>query len=94
MNNERMSILQWETMGSQIANTVNDLPLALGNIVADYEFMDLLTPNRLKLGRNNDRAPVFPVETDEQGSLQRVIDENNRIFAHGLMCGWFRTSRS
>ena len=80
MNNERMSILQWETMGSQIANTVNDLPLALGNIVADYEFMDLLTPNRLKLGRNNDRAPVFPVETDEQGSLQRVIDENNRIF--------------
>ena len=80
IHNERLSTIQWETMGSQIANSVNDLPLALGNLVADYEFMDLLTPNRLKLGRNNDRAPVFPVETEEQGNLQRVIDENNRIF--------------
>ena len=85
IHNERLSVLQWETMGSQITNAANDLPLALGNIVADYEFMDLLTPNRLKLGRNNDRAPVFPVESEEQGSLQRKIDENNRIFR-----AWFQ----
>jgi hypothetical protein len=85
IHNERLSVLQWETMGSQITNAANDLPLALGNIVADYEFMDLLTPNRLKLGRNNDRAPVFPVESDEQGSLQRKLDENNRIFR-----AWFQ----
>ena len=80
MHNERLSVLQWETMGSQVSNSANDLPLALGNIVADFEFMDLLTPNRLKFGRNNDRAPVFPIETEEHGNLQRIIDENNRIY--------------
>ena len=80
MNNERLSILQWETIGSQVSNSANDLPLALGNIVSDFEFMDLLTPNRLKLGRNNDRAPVFPVETHQQGKLQRIVDENNSIY--------------
>ena len=67
-------------MRSQIANCINDLPLALGNLVADFENADLLTPNRLKLGRNNDRAPVFPIETDDLGNLQRIIEENNRIY--------------
>ena len=80
IHHERLSVLQWETIGAQITNTANDLPLALGNIVADFEFMDLLTPNCLKLGRNNDRAPSFPVEIDETGSLQRIVDVNNRIF--------------
>ena len=55
--NERLCILQWETTSSEIANAKNDLPLALF-IASDYENMDLLTPNRLKLGRNNERSPV------------------------------------
>ena len=41
--NGRPSILQWETVSSEIANAINDLPLALGNIVSDYENMDLNT---------------------------------------------------
>ena len=77
MINERLSFIQWETLVAQVANTINDLPLALGNIVSDFENMDLLTPNRLQLGRNNDRAPVFPVET---ASLQRIIEQNKQIF--------------
>ena len=77
MINERLSFIQWETLVAQVANIINDLPLALGNIVSDFESMDLLTPNRLKLGRNNDRAPVFPVET---ASLQRIIEQNKKIF--------------
>ena len=56
--NERLSLLQWETISAQIANTINDLPLALGNVTADFEVLDLITPNRLKSGRNNDRSPV------------------------------------
>ena len=54
INNQRLSILQWETMSAIIANTINNLPLA---IVTDCENMDLLTPSRLLLGRNNERGP-------------------------------------
>ena len=78
IHNERLSILQWETIAGEIANTINDLPLALGNIVADYENLDLITPNRLKLGRNNDRSPIFPM--DITSDPQRVMEENGRIF--------------
>ena len=46
LENERISLLQWETLASEIANTINDLPLALGNITSQFENMDLLTPNR------------------------------------------------
>ena len=52
--------MQWETLGAQIANTINDLQLGLGNIVSELENLDLITPNRLKLGRNNDWSPVGP----------------------------------
>ena len=45
---------KWETVSAEIANAINDLPLALGNIVSNYENMDLITPNRLRLGRNNE----------------------------------------
>lgn len=60
IHNERLSILQWETVAAEVANSINDLPLALGNIVSDFESMDLITPNRLRLGRNNDRSPTSP----------------------------------
>ena len=37
---ERLSVLQWETVSSVIANTINDLPIGLINIISDYENMD------------------------------------------------------
>ena len=57
MLNEWLSVIQSETCAAEIANRINDLLLALGNIVSDFETMDLITPNRLKLGQNNDRSP-------------------------------------
>ena len=53
---QRLSILHWETLASSIANSINNLPLAIKN-KGDFEFEDLITPNRLLLGRNNDRCP-------------------------------------
>ena len=76
--NQRLSVLQWETVSAQISNAINDLPLALGNIVSDYEQMDLITPNRLRLGRNNNRSPVSPMNVT--GSTQKIIEENKKIF--------------
>ena len=52
-----LSLLQWKTLGSTIANTINNLPLSLGNISGDLQVIDLITPNRLLLGRNNERSP-------------------------------------
>ena len=39
--NQRLSILQWETVAAEISNAINDLPLAPGNLVSDFENMDL-----------------------------------------------------
>ena len=52
VHNQRLSILQWETLASCTSNQINNLPIAVGNIVGDLECMDLIMPNRLLLGRN------------------------------------------
>ena len=56
VHNEKLSILQWETVCSMISNSINNLPIAIGSVI-DVENTYLLTPNRLLLGRNNDRSP-------------------------------------
>ena len=78
ISNQRLSILQWETISAEISNAINDLPIALGNIVGNFEQMDLITPDRLRLGRNNDRSPVSPLKIT--GSTQKIIEENKKIF--------------
>ena len=62
MNNLRLSLMQWETLAATVANSLNNMPLALGDFShSNLEFMDLITPNRLRLGRNNERSPVGQV---------------------------------
>ena len=78
VKNERLSIMQWETVAAQVANSINDLPLALGNIVADFDNLDLITPNRLCLGRNNSRSPTGDVVIVD--NPDKLLKENARIF--------------
>ena len=78
IQNERLSVLRWETLSSVIANTINDLPIGLGNIISDYENMDLITPNRLRLGRNNDRSPAATME--KTGNHDIILKENRKSF--------------
>jgi len=78
VHNHRLSILQWETLSSIIANQINNLPLAIGNISGDFECMDLITPNRLLLGRNNQRSPDgFAVECDNP---TKILKENEKVY--------------
>ena len=77
INNQRLSLLQWETMSAVIANTINNLPLAVGN-VKDTENMDLLTPNRLLLGRNNERCPSGEFVISKNPT--QIIKENTKIY--------------
>ena len=61
ISKNRLSLIQWETLGDQIANSIDNLPIAIGNQVSDLENVDILTPNRLILGRNNNRSPIGAV---------------------------------
>jgi len=70
--------MQWETISALIANSVNNLPLAYGNLKADLDTLDLITPNRLKLGRNNNRSPASNLQICKNPG--RIIQENDRIF--------------
>ena len=82
--NDRLSIVQWETLGQQISNSINNLPIGLGNKVDGLENLDLLTPNRLLLGRNNHRSPTSPLTLSRDS--KKIIDRNEKIFS-----AWFRS---
>ena len=84
LHKERLSVLQWETVGDQIANCVNDTPLAIRYVPSDVEQIDLLTPNRLLLGRNNARSPVVPLSVGS--NLEKLIQQNERIVTAWLEC--------
>ena len=84
LQNHRLSIIQWESLGDQIANSINNLPIAIGNVVKDLENLDILTPNRLMLARNNSRSPAGAVLVSDDP--KRIIQSNNEIFAT-----WFQS---
>lgn len=83
IQNERLSIMQWETIAAVISNSINDLPIAVGNVV-DSENMDLLTPNRLLLGRNNSSSPTGEFVTIENPT--KLLKESSKLYNT-----WFET---
>lgn len=84
IQNENLSILQRETLLLVIPNTTNDLPHGLGNIIGDYENMDLITPNKLFLGSNDGHSPAATKEVT--GNPGKILKENKRI-----LNSWFET---
>ena len=78
MSSNRLSILQWESLVSEVTNGINNLPLGLGNKVECLENLDILTPNRLLLGRNNDRCPSGPLTAHD--TFKRVLKTNQQIY--------------
>ena len=78
LTTNRLSILQWETISDSIANNINNLPIGIRNIKADYEMLDLITPNRLLLGRNNERSPVEPLSVSQ--NFEKILQNNLNVF--------------
>ena len=78
VHNHRLSVLQWETLCSEIGNSINNLPLAIGNETENLENIDLITPNRLGLGRNNDRSPIGTLDVSDR--IDRMLSLNSNIF--------------
>jgi hypothetical protein len=77
-SNQRLSIIQWETLGQQVVNSINNVPIALGNKTDCLENLDLITPNRLLLGRNNNRSPTEPLILSQD--VKKIISTNADIF--------------
>ncbi len=77
IRNNRLSILQWETLGQQVANSINNMPIGLNNKCDMLENLDILTPNRLILGRNNHRNPTVPLKISND--LKGIIEANENI---------------
>ena len=79
MLNKWLSVIQWETCAAEIANRINDLPLAIGNFVSGFETIDLITPRlKLKLGRNNDRSPSGCVKITSDS--KKIVETSQNIF--------------
>ena len=53
----KLDILSYETVFAWICNELNSLPICLGSRYENLDHTDLITPNRLMLGRNNRRSP-------------------------------------
>ena len=83
VQNERLSLIQWETLMHQISNSINNLPIGLKNRTLELENLDLITPNRLILGRNNERSPNAPLIICSDH--KKMIENNSIIFK-----AWFK----
>ena len=52
-----MTALQWETLFSKVVNALDNLPIARGNNTTTGNLgSEIITANRIKLGRNNFRS--------------------------------------
>ena len=82
------SPIMWEMTFARIANSLNDLPIAKGNAhsgTATRNF-DIITPNRLLLGRNNRRGMSgVGIDFESSANLQRLLARSHKIFST-----WFR----
>ena len=78
VHNSRLSVIEWETLCAEIGNSVNNLPVVIGNETEDLENLDLITPNRLRLGRNNSRSPIGVVEVSDR--IDRILQLHSDIF--------------
>ncbi len=75
------TLLEWETMFARIASQVDNLPIARGSATAATDLgWEIITPNRLKLGRNSHRNLEEPVVLDN--NLKNQLKRSKLIFAH------------
>ena len=59
-----LTIMQYSTAFYFISNELNSIPICLGSKYTNCDNLDLISPSRLLLGRNNHRSPVGVVVAD------------------------------
>ena len=74
------SIMDWETTFCYVSNFINNLPMArmTNSRSLSDDIAGIVTPNRLLLGKNNQRSPNCVIE--EQGVTHKErLSKNNKI---------------
>ena len=73
----KLDLLMYETAFGYIANELNNWPMFLGQQYENLDHLDLLTPARLLLGRNNRRSPTGAACP---ASKDRLMKQNQLVF--------------
>jgi hypothetical protein len=72
------TVIGWETIFAKISDHVDNLPIARGSSSAPNDLgWEIITPNRLKLGRNNFRQ--LEGEIQLSGGPQTMLEQNRRL---------------
>lgn len=75
-----MTAIQWETLFSKISSQVDDVPIAkCANTNALDPGWEIITPNRLKLGRNNNRSLEGSFDLTKGSGLTTLLRKNQEI---------------
>ena len=75
-----MTPIQWETIFCKMASEIDDIPLARGDRSSSYDLgWDILTPNRFKLGRSNNRAVEGPMKLNLSSSPTHLLKRLQQI---------------
>ena len=74
----KLHLLAYETAFSYCCNCLNNLPISLGSKTDHLGHRDVLTPNRLILGRNNKRSPDSLTQVTSNSRLAEQLEEIER----------------
>ena len=84
---ESMTALQWETLFSKVVTALDNLPIARGNNATTGNLgSEIITANRIKLGRNNFRSLGGDGILIELNPDAAKILENNRL----IYAAWYQ----
>ena len=83
-----MTCMQWDTLFSRISNTLDNLPIARGDTSNESALgYEIITPNRLKLGRNNSRSlEGSGIDLEMSSNFTKILDRNRFIYQQ-----WYQT---
>ena len=71
----KLDIMSYETAFLYIANELNQFPICLGNKTSNLGQLDVITPSRLLLGRNNRRAMGGYARVDTPSRLMTQLED-------------------
>ncbi len=91
------SVLQFETALGYIANELNNLPFCLRNRYSNLDGLELLTPNRMLLGRNNGRSALGRIVLESPGAMIQSMEEIEKawwkVFQETRLADFFPKTR-
>ena len=78
--NVGMTAIQWESIFAKMANEIDEIPMARADKSSSVDTAwDLLTPNRFKLGRSNQRTLQGPIFLHEKSSPMDILKKAEDI---------------